>query len=668
MGIVNYTYNRSTSGGEIITHLINATDGEGLHFDGADGYIDIATPPDLGTKFSFELIFKATTWTSGVIKTLVDFEGSGSNRFIIRTNASGNNLKIYDGTTDVDTGVVIFDDLTVHHVVVTIDGTAAVVYDNGNQVGSATISASHGLDNATDARIGSDIAGRRSNGTYYRTRFWNKTLSQAEVTASYENATVPFAEQWGVQTDAVTNGTFAADTNWSKESGWTISGGKAVCATTSFQALYQSGFTGGKKYRVTYTISDYSSGGIFLDSQGGAAVGVVPTDGTLRTANGTYTEEITINQAGNLLVFRGQLSTTTSLKLDDVSAYRVGVVADYDLAFANPTQSLMVQDRAGAADGTSSATGVVQVTPIEQLNSKSARIGTSVATPADGELMVSKVVAGATGLLGLYDNNVRSTGAGVLSVGTAGAGDIQFYRGDVNHTKLSATGLEVTGAVSATGIVKSTGTPGLSAATTSEAILASEGGYGAFIYGSGTTYDVTLGRRNTAVALGVLADTINLVAPGSLTVTGSLSKGSGSFCIPHPLPALADTHNLVHSFIEGPKADLIYRGRVELVAGKATVNIDTAATMTDGTFDVLCRDVQCFTTNETDWTCVRGKVAGNILTIDAEDITSTSLISWMVVGERKDKHIMEIEWTDIEGKVIVEPLRPDEVVAEPVAG
>ena len=47
----------------------------------------------------------------------------------------------------------------------------------------------------------------------------------------------------------------------------------------------------------------------------------------------------------------------------------------------------------------------------------------------------------------------------------------------------------------------------------------------------------------------------------------SLSKGSGSFQIDHPLPAKKDTHYLQHSFIEGPKADLIYRGKTTLVAG-----------------------------------------------------------------------------------------------------
>jgi hypothetical protein len=138
---------------------------------------------------------------------------------------------------------------------------------------------------------------------------------------------------------------------------------------------------------------------------------------------------------------------------------------------------------------------------------------------------------------------------------------------------------------------------------------------------------------------------------------GSLSKGSGTFCIDHPLPALEETHNLVHSFIEGPQADLIYRGRVNLVNGSAEVNIDDSVGMTEGTFEALCRDVQCFTTNESDWTAVRGSVSGNILTIEAESNTATSSVSWMVIGERKDKHMIDTGWTDHNGKPILEPLK-----------
>jgi len=138
-------------------------------------------------------------------------------------------------------------------------------------------------------------------------------------------------------------------------------------------------------------------------------------------------------------------------------------------------------------------------------------------------------------------------------------------------------------------------------------------------------------------------------------IFSTVSKGSGSFKIDHPLESKKDTHNLVHSFLEGPQADLIYRGRIELVDGVASVNIDMASDMTDGTFVLLCRDVQSFTTNESGWTAVRSSVDGNILTIEAQDDTCTDSISWMVVGERQDQHMHDTEWTDENGKVIVEP-------------
>ena len=151
-----------------------------------------------------------------------------------------------------------------------------------------------------------------------------------------------------------------------------------------------------------------------------------------------------------------------------------------------------------------------------------------------------------------------------------------------------------------------------------------------------------------------------LTVSGNASITGSISKGSGSFKIDHPLDSKKDTHNLVHSFLEGPQADLIYRGTVDLVEGAATVNIDTASGMTAGTFVLLCREVQSFTTNESGWTAVKSSVSGNVLTIEAQSNTCTDSISWMVVGERQDQHMYEAGWTDENGKVIVEPLIPAE--------
>lgn len=136
-----------------------------------------------------------------------------------------------------------------------------------------------------------------------------------------------------------------------------------------------------------------------------------------------------------------------------------------------------------------------------------------------------------------------------------------------------------------------------------------------------------------------------------------MSKASGSFRIDHPLPALNETHDLFHSFIEGPQADNLYRGKATLVDGTLAVNIDESAGMTEGTFVLLNREVQCFTSNESDWDAVRGSVNGNILTIECQNQNSTAIISWLVIGERKDKHMYDTDWTDENGKVIVESLK-----------
>ena len=77
--------------------------------------------------------------------------------------------------------------------------------------------------------------------------------------------------------------------------------------------------------------------------------------------------------------------------------------------------------------------------------------------------------------------------------------------------------------------------------------------------------------------------------------------------------------------------------------------------MTEGTFATLNRDIQCFTTNETGWTPIKGSVSGNKLTILAQDNSCTDTISWMVVGERQDDNIINNTMTDSQGHLIVEP-------------
>jgi len=155
-----------------------------------------------------------------------------------------------------------------------------------------------------------------------------------------------------------------------------------------------------------------------------------------------------------------------------------------------------------------------------------------------------------------------------------------------------------------------------------------------------------------------LAEAVRIDKNGNVDISGALSKGSGSFKISHPLPEKTETHNLVHSFIEGPQADLIYSGMVTLVAGKAEINLDTVARMTEGTFLLLNTNLRRFVSNEGGWTAVRSSITGNVLTVEAQDDTCTDEVFWTVIGERKDQHMIDTSWTDENGRVITEPLKP----------
>ena len=126
----------------------------------------------------------------------------------------------------------------------------------------------------------------------------------------------------------------------------------------------------------------------------------------------------------------------------------------------------------------------------------------------------------------------------------------------------------------------------------------------------GGTYAYTTESTNSG------ADHTHITQSGSFNLTayggGSANvaaQGSKTFLINHPLESLRETTRLAHAAVEGPECNTIYRGKVDLVDGTATVNIDTNSRMTEGTFVALNQNVQCFTTNETGWTAIKGSVS-----------------------------------------------------------
>ena len=117
--------------------------------------------------------------------------------------------------------------------------------------------------------------------------------------------------------EQVTNGDFATDTDWTKVTGWSISGGTAnALSVGSGQSLSQgTSIVASKIYRVDYTVSNFVEGGVYV------RVGNSGT-GTIRQENGTYTEYIT--QSGNTTIYFTAYSGSTTLSIDNVSVKEVG--------------------------------------------------------------------------------------------------------------------------------------------------------------------------------------------------------------------------------------------------------------------------------------------------------------------------------------------------------
>ena len=406
MGIANIINNSTTtSGGEIVRELVNSSDGAGLHLE-AGGTITLtnAAAAEFGTSdFSLEFVLNRTANNTNN-NVIYESHSSGNNRITLKALTGGDLVATFTNSSgvnaDYNTGYDIDVDLnTVTHYALTFDRSGDLtVYKNGNSVATISIAASSAVDigasNTNTGRIGY-VTTYGVIGTFYRFRTWNKALSSAEVQTAFERADVDFADQYGSQTELITN---SVDRNFTGgSSGWVNqgmssyddTGDLSITADASDDYVYlPSGrlgtLTNGNRYALTVTASALS-GGSFKIIFGGSNQVVASA-----ITSGANNHEFIYDSSGNGNLLIQSNTNAGSITLDNFSLRKVGAVSDYDLALANPTQSLTVQDRSGAADGTCSASGVTQVQPVVQLNATAARIGTSAGTPADRELLLDK--------------------------------------------------------------------------------------------------------------------------------------------------------------------------------------------------------------------------------------------------------------------------------------
>ena len=208
----------------------------------------------------------------------------------------GNDL---NSNSNIETGKWYF-------VAVTFDGTTRSIYINGQ------------LD-ISDTPTGVNVTGTNYSlgygGAYYHNgelsnvKVFNTALTAAQIADLYnfpekivptgvDNTALklwlPMMEGAGTTayngaadalgTEEVTNGDFATDSDWTKATGWTISGGKANANTAgNFVNIYQLGvFTIGKTYSYSFTITDYTQGSVRFTEAGNDISGQ-------KTSVGVYT-------------------------------------------------------------------------------------------------------------------------------------------------------------------------------------------------------------------------------------------------------------------------------------------------------------------------------------------------------------------------------------------
>ena len=142
--------------------------------------------------------------------------------------------------------------------------------------------------------------------------------------------------------ELITNGDFSSDTAWVKGTGTTISGGSANFVNADGVSLYQSIGTQSGFVKITFNVTDYTSGTLNVYSGGNQSVGSINVSAN---ALGTYTAYVDRN-GGNVNIIFGSSDNFIG-SIDNVSVREVG--QDWDLG----TGWSIGEDKA-ISDGTSS--------------------------------------------------------------------------------------------------------------------------------------------------------------------------------------------------------------------------------------------------------------------------------------------------------------------------
>ena len=220
--------------------------------------------------------------------------------------------------------------------------------------------------------------------------------------------------------EQVVNGDFATDSDWGKETGWSISGGSGNCdgSQTGMSSLTPNAnnVTNGVLYKATYTISNYSSGSIRI-KLGNTGYG------QYNSANGTYTEYITAiatsfprSQINADVDFIGSIDNVSVKEVTRNNLARVDYTGSTSSLLAEPQRTNLVTYSEVFSDSSWSNTGTTE------------SIAASITDPSGSNNSYKLIESSSTGFH--FINTLTST--------LSGANTLSFYAKSSERTQVSA--------------------------------------------------------------------------------------------------------------------------------------------------------------------------------------------------------------------------------------
>jgi len=306
--------------------------GKALDFDGVNDTIGLNSGIDFTGDFSFCIYFNTTIpITRGIISDGTNVDSIGLSAVSNKTLRFRLDSVNYDFNIDS----AYNDGLNFWSFV--RSGSTFYVYKNGLQVGSQSVA----TNTFTLGMIGAQGVGvNYFIGELSNLKAFNTALTAAQVADLYNNPEkivptgvdntalklwLPMMEGAGTMcangapdalgSELVTNGDFDTDSNWTKGTGWKISGGTASCdgSQSDNSILYQNiSHSANKLYQIEFTISGYVSGQIdfALDT---------PFFGAT-SSNGTFVFNAIPPSGGNFII---RANSTFVGSIDNVSVKEV---------------------------------------------------------------------------------------------------------------------------------------------------------------------------------------------------------------------------------------------------------------------------------------------------------------------------------------------------------